>query len=67
MRPENQNDQVEPFFITEEIEAQMRAAGHVFELPTRVTTTNARELDGLREGETIVEAIARQNIRGDGA
>lgn len=67
MRPENQDDQVEPLFITEEIEAEMRAAGHVFELPTRVTTTNARELYGLREGETVVEAIARQTIKGDGA
>lgn len=26
----------EPFFITEEIEAQMRAEGYVFEVPTRI-------------------------------
>lgn len=29
------------------------------ELPFFITTTNARELYGLREGETVTEAIAR--------
>lgn len=29
------------------------------EIPHFITTTNARELYGLREGETVVEAIAR--------
>ena len=28
-------------------------------LPARVSTTNARELFGLREGETVAEAMAR--------
>lgn len=49
----------EPFFITEEIEAEMKATGYVFEPPTHVSTTNAIELFGLREGETVAEAIAR--------
>lgn len=29
------------------------------DLPTFISTTNAHELYGLREGETVVEAIAR--------
>ncbi|MCH1879086.1 transcriptional regulator [Alcaligenes ammonioxydans] len=53
----------EPFFITEEIEAKMKAAGYVFEPPAHVSTTNARELFGLREGETVAEAIARASTR----
>lgn len=51
----------EPFFITEEIEAEMKAAGYVFEPPAHVSTTNARELFGLCEGETVAEAIARSS------
>ncbi len=49
----------EPFFITEEIEAEMIAAGYVFEPPAHFTTTNSYELYGLRPGETVAEAIAR--------
>lgn len=29
------------------------------DLPAFISTTNARELYGLREGETVAEAIAR--------
>lgn len=50
----------EPFFITEEVAEQMKAAGYIFEPPSHVTTTNARELFGLRPGETVSEALARQ-------
>lgn len=53
---------LEPFFITEEIAEQMKAASYVFEPPSHVTTTNARELFGLRPGETISEALARQQV-----
>lgn len=52
----------EPFFITEEIAEQMKAAGYIFEPPSHVTTTNARELFGLRPGETVAEALARQQM-----
>lgn len=54
--------QDEPFFITEEIEAEMLAAGHVFEPPALFTTTNSYELYGLRPGETVAEAIARHQV-----
>jgi hypothetical protein len=52
-------DHLEPFFITGEVEAEMKAGGYVFEPPTHVSTTNTRKLFGLQEGETVAEAIAR--------
>lgn len=55
--------QEEPFFITEEIEAEMIAAGYVFEPPAHVTTTNARRLFGIQEDETVAEAIARHSAK----
>lgn len=33
------------------------------EIPPFITTTNARELYDLREGETVTEAIARQDAK----
>jgi hypothetical protein len=47
------NDQVsdEPAFLDDD--------GPSLDIPPFVTTTNARELYGLREGETVAEAIAR--------
>lgn len=53
------NDQVdgqapeEPAFLDDEVPSP--------EIPHFTTTTNARELYGLREGETVVEAIARSH------
>jgi predicted neutral ceramidase superfamily lipid hydrolase len=41
----------EPAFLDDE--------GPSAEIPHFTTTTNARELYGLREGETVAEAIAR--------
>lgn len=55
--------QEELFFITEEIEAEMIAAGYVFEPPAHFTTTNARRLFDLGEGETVYEAIARHSAK----
>lgn len=40
MTTPHQGDQIEPFFITEEIEADMRAAGHVFGPPGHARTTS---------------------------
>lgn len=39
-----QSDQEEPFFITEEIEAEMIAAGYVFEPPPIVCTGRLRDV-----------------------
>ena len=55
--------QEEPFFITEEIDAEMIAAGYVFEPPAHFTTTNARRLFDLRAGETVSEAISRHSAK----
>jgi len=41
----------EPAFLDDE--------GPSNDLPAFISTTNARELYGLREGETVAEAIAR--------
>ena len=41
----------EPAFLDDE--------GPSNDLPAFISTTNARELYGLRDGETVVEAIAR--------
>lgn len=47
-----QHDENEPFFITEEVEAELIAAGHVFELPRHVSTKNLPEiLAGLTDDE----------------
>lgn len=35
--------------------------GPSVEIPPFITTTNARELYGLREGETVAEAISRSH------
>ncbi|GKT16295.1 hypothetical protein AVHY2522_11175 [Acidovorax sp. SUPP2522] len=40
----NNQSEGEPFFITEEVEADMRAAGYVFEPPKHVSTVRLREV-----------------------
>lgn len=45
--------QEEPAFLGDD--------GPSAEIPPFITTTNARELYGLREGETVAEAIARSH------
>lgn len=47
----------EPAFLDDE--------GPSAELPPFITTTNARELYDLRPDETVSEAIARRNSKGD--
>ncbi|WP_413974917.1 hypothetical protein [Stenotrophomonas acidaminiphila] len=45
-------DQSEPFFITDEIEAELIEAGYVFKPPRYVNTTNLRViLAGLTDDE----------------
>ena len=46
----------EPAFLDDE--------GPSADIPPFITTTNARELYGLRPGETVSEAIARHNAKG---
>lgn len=42
----------EPAFLDED--------GPSEEIPLHITTTNARELFGLRPGETVAQAVARK-------
>jgi hypothetical protein len=52
MTTPHQGDQAEPFFITEEIEADMRAAGYVFEPPPHVCTSRLADvLVGMTDAE----------------
>ncbi|WP_148317921.1 hypothetical protein [Achromobacter xylosoxidans] len=52
MTKPHQEDQAEPFFITEEVEAELIAAGHVFEPPGHVSTKHLPEiLVGLTDDE----------------
>lgn len=44
----------EPAFLDDE--------GPSVDLPSFISTTNARELYGLREGETVLEAITRNKL-----
>ena len=46
----------EPAFLDDE--------GPSNDLPAFISTTNARELYGLREGETVAEAITRHQGEG---
>jgi len=51
-----QSDQEEPFFITEEIEAEMIAAGHVFEPPPIVCTGRLRDvLERMADDELALQ------------
>lgn len=51
MKP-HQDGQDEPFFITEEIEAEMIAAGYVFEPPAHGSTVRLHEiLAGLSDAK----------------
>lgn len=52
MTKPHQEDQAEPFFITEEVEAELIEAGHVFEPPGHVSTKRLPEiLAGLTDDE----------------
>lgn len=56
-----QRDEIEPFFITEEVDAKLAAAGYEFEPPGHARTASIRELYGWQPGETLEEAIARHH------
>lgn len=46
MTKPHQEDQAEPFFITEEVEAELIAAGYEFAPPGHVRTASIRDLFG---------------------
>ena len=55
----HQEDQAEPFFITEEVEAELTAAGYEFAPPGHARTASIRELFGWHPSETLSEAVSR--------
>lgn len=59
MTKPHQEEQAVPFFITEEVEAELIAAGYVFEPPGHARTASIRELFGWQPGETLSEAVSR--------
>ena len=50
------NDELEPAFLDDD--------GPSSDLPAFITTTNARELFDLQEGETVIDAVARKAKEG---
>ena len=49
-------DQAEPFFITEEVEAGLLAAGYVFEPPSIACTMRLRDvLKGMSDAELALQ------------
>ncbi|MCD6664251.1 MAG: transcriptional regulator [Comamonas sp.] len=63
----HQEDQDEPFFITDDVAAEMAAAGYEFKPPGHVRTKSVRDLFGWRFGETLKEAIRRHQGKADAA
>lgn len=49
----------EPFFITEEVEAELLAAGYEFKPPGHIRTKSIIDLYGWQPGETLQEAMSR--------
>lgn len=57
MNLERQNE--EPFFITEDVEAELVAAGYEFKPPSHIRTKSIIDLYGWQPGETLQEAMSR--------
>ena len=59
----NKHAEAEPFFITEDVEAEMRAVGYVFEPPKHISTARLHEiLASLSDADLAAwpNAIAQQ-------
>ncbi len=52
-------DQIKPFFLTEDAAAELAAAGYEFKPPGHARTKSVRDLYGWQPNETLEEAIAR--------
>jgi len=53
------HNKIEPFFITEEIEAELTAVGYEFESPSHSRMMSIRELYSWQPGETLSETVSR--------
>lgn len=54
-----QEDQTEPFFITEDVAAELTAAGYEFVPLGHTRTASIRDLFRWQPGETLSEALSR--------
>ncbi|RWA36748.1 transcriptional regulator [Xylella fastidiosa] len=63
----HQEDQDEPFFITEDVATEMAAADYEFKPPGHARTKSVRDLFGWQFGETLEEAIRRHLGKVDAA
>lgn len=59
MTKPHQEDQAEPFFITEDVAAELTAAGYEFVPPGHARTASIRDLFDWQPGETLSEAVSR--------
>ncbi|MCV4172404.1 transcriptional regulator [Pseudomonas aeruginosa] len=55
----------EPFFITEDVAAELTAAGYEFVPPGHARTASIRDLFGWQTGETLSEAVNRHLEKAD--
>lgn len=53
------HNEIEPFFIAEEAEAEVTAAGYEFAPPGHARTASIRELFGWQPDETLSEAVSK--------
>ncbi|MGR0032944.1 hypothetical protein ACUS6E_03095 [Pseudomonas aeruginosa] len=51
------HEEYEPFFITEDMTAEMAADGYEFNPPGHARTKSVRDLYGWQPGETLEEAV----------
>lgn len=67
MTKPHQEDRAEPFFITEDVAAEMAAAGYELKPPGHARTKSVLDLYGWQFGETLEEAIRRHLGKADPA
>lgn len=59
----SRQDEAEPFFLTEDVAAELAAAGYEFKPPGHARTKSVRDLYGWQPGETLEVAIARHQSK----
>lgn len=61
------HDENEPFFITEQVDAELVATGYECKPPSHVRTKSIRELYGWQQGETLQDAMNRHLAKQNGS
>lgn len=60
MTKQHPDSPAEPFFITQDVAAELTAAGYEFAPPGHARTASIRELFGWQPGETLAEAVSHR-------